>query len=60
MERKIKRGDIYYANLNPIISSEQGGMRPVLIKETNTVQRSLSLLLQAVYTQKPKFQHTYR
>lgn len=42
MERKIKRGDIYYANLNPIIGSEQGGMRPVLIKETNTVQRSLS------------------
>lgn len=31
MERKIKRGDIYYANLNPVIGSEQGGMRPVLI-----------------------------
>lgn len=25
MERKIKRGDIYYANLNPVIGSEQGG-----------------------------------
>ena len=31
MERKIKRGDIYYANLNPVIGSEQGGTRPVLI-----------------------------
>ena len=31
MERKIKRGDIYYANLNPVIGSEQGGRRPVLI-----------------------------
>lgn len=29
--RKIKRGDIYYANLNPVIGSEQGGTRPVLI-----------------------------
>lgn len=31
MERTIKRGDIYYANLNPVIGSEQGGRRPVLI-----------------------------
>lgn len=31
MERIIKRGDIYYAELNPVISSEQGGNRPVLI-----------------------------
>lgn len=31
MERKIKRGDIYYANLNPVVGSEQGGRRPVLI-----------------------------
>lgn len=27
----IKRGDIYYANLNPVVGSEQGGIRPVLI-----------------------------
>lgn len=31
MERKIKRGDIYYADLNPVVGSEQGGTRPVLI-----------------------------
>lgn len=31
MERTIKRGDIYYAELNPVIGSEQGGNRPVLI-----------------------------
>ena len=31
MERNIKRGDIYYAELNPVIGSEQGGTRPVLI-----------------------------
>jgi len=31
MERTIKRGDIFYADLNPIVGSEQGGRRPVLI-----------------------------
>ena len=31
MERTIKRGDIYYAELNPVVGSEQGGIRPVLI-----------------------------
>ena len=31
MDRIIKRGDIYYANLNPVIGSEQCGIRPVLI-----------------------------
>ena len=31
MERTIRRGDIYYADLNPVIGSEQGGTRPVLI-----------------------------
>ncbi|MEE1048550.1 MAG: type II toxin-antitoxin system PemK/MazF family toxin, partial [Clostridia bacterium] len=27
----VKRGDIYYADLSPVVGSEQGGMRPVLI-----------------------------
>ena len=31
MERKIRRGDIFYANLDPVVGSEQGGERPVLI-----------------------------
>ena len=39
MERKFKRGDIYYANLNPVIGSEQGGIRPVLIISNNTGNR---------------------
>ena len=29
--KEIKRGDLYYADLRPIIGSEQGGVRPVLI-----------------------------
>ena len=28
---KVKRGDIFYAKLNPVVGSEQGGVRPVLI-----------------------------
>ena len=31
MKRELKRGDLYYANLDPVIGSEQGGTRPVLI-----------------------------
>jgi mRNA interferase MazF len=27
----VRRGEIYYANLNPVLGSEQGGLRPVLI-----------------------------
>ncbi len=28
---QVKRGDIYYADLSPVVGSEQGGIRPVLI-----------------------------
>ncbi len=30
-ERTVHRGEIYYADLNPVVGSEQGGIRPVLI-----------------------------
>ena len=36
MKRKINRGDIYYACLNPVIGSEQGDRRPVLICSNDT------------------------
>ena len=39
MERIVKRGDIYYAELNPVIGSEQGGTRPVLILSNDTGNR---------------------
>ena len=29
----IKRGDIFYADLNPVVGSEQGGVRPVLLAD---------------------------
>ena len=31
----IKRGDIFYADLNPTVGSEQGGIRPVLVVQNN-------------------------
>ena len=31
----IKRGDMYYADLSPVVGSEQGGIRPVLIIQNN-------------------------
>lgn len=39
MEKTIKRGDIYYATLDPVVGSEQGGTRPVLIISNNTGNR---------------------
>lgn len=35
MVRKIRRGNIYYANLNPAIGSEQKGVRPVVVVSNN-------------------------
>jgi mRNA interferase MazF len=31
----IKRGDIFFAQLNPVVGSEQGGTRPVLVIQNN-------------------------
>ena len=33
----VKRGDIYYADLSPVVGSEQGGVRPVLIVQNNAI-----------------------
>lgn len=35
----MKRGDIYYADLNPILGCEQGGLRPVLVIQNNIGNR---------------------
>ena len=34
-KRPIKRGEIYYAHLNPVVGSEQGGDRPVLVTQND-------------------------
>ena len=35
----IRRGDIYYADLRPVVGSEQGGIRPVVILQNNVGNR---------------------
>ena len=35
----IRRGDIYYADLRPVVGSEQGGIRPVVILQNNVGKR---------------------
>lgn len=52
MERIIKRGDIYYAELNPVIGSEQGGTRPVLIISNDTGNRHSPTVIVAAITSK--------
>lgn len=38
--KTVYRGEVYYAELSPVIGSEQGGIRPVLILQNNTGQSS--------------------
>lgn len=54
MDRIIKRGDIYYAELNPVIGSEQGGTRPVLIISNDTGNRHSPTVIIAAITGKTK------
>lgn len=40
---QIKRGEIYYANLCPVVGSEQGGDRPVIILQNNKGNKQMFL-----------------
>ena len=46
----IKRGDIYYADLSPVIGSEQGGMRPVLIVQNDVGNKYSPTVIAAAIT----------
>ena len=46
----VKRGDIYYADLSPVVGSEQGGMRPVLIVQNDTGNRYSPTVIAAAIT----------
>ena len=48
----IKRGDIYYADLSPVVGSEQGGIRPVLIIQNNIGNRHSPTIICAAITSK--------
>ena len=46
----VKRGDIFYADLSPVIGSEQGGMRPVLIVQNDVGNRYSPTVIAAAIT----------
>ena len=48
----IKRGDIYYADLSPVVGSEQGGLRPVLIVQNDIGNRYSPTVIAAAITSK--------
>lgn len=50
MESTVKRGDIYYADLSPVVGSEQGGTRPVLIVQNDTGNRHSPTVIAAAIT----------
>ncbi len=51
----IKRGDIYYADLSPVVGSEQGGVRPVLIVQNNVGNKfSPTVIAAAITSQQSK------
>ena len=47
---QILRGEIYYADLSPVVGSEQGGIRPVLVVQNNTGNRYSPTIIAAAIT----------
>lgn len=51
----VKRGEIYYADLSPVVGSEQGGVRPVLIVQNDVGNRySPTVIAAAITSQREK------
>ena len=50
MDTNVKRGEIYYADLSPVVGSEQGGVRPVLIVQNDTGNRHSPTVIAAAIT----------
>lgn len=50
----IKRGDIFYADLNPVVGSEQGGLRPVLVVQNDIGNHYSPTTIVAAITSKIK------
>ncbi len=48
----VKRGEIYYADLSPVVGSEQGGVRPVLIIQNNVGNMYSPTVIAAAITSK--------
>jgi len=52
MNKSILRGDLYYADLNPVVGSEQGGIRPVLIIQNDIGNKHSPTVIIAAITSK--------
>ena len=50
MDNSVKRGDIFYADLSPVVGSEQGGVRPVLIVQNDVGNRYSPTVIAAAIT----------
>lgn len=50
MDTNVRRGDIYFADLSPVVGSEQGGVRPVLIVQNNVGNRHSPTVIAAAIT----------
>jgi mRNA interferase MazF len=51
---RILRGDIHWADLNPVIGSEQGGLRPVLILSQNVFNMRSGTVIAVAITSQPQ------
>ncbi len=49
---QIKRGEIYYADLSPVVGSEQGGVRPVLVVQNDVGNKYSPTVIAAAITSK--------
>ena len=47
---EIKRGEVYYADLSPVVGSEQGGIRPVLVVQNNVGNKFSPTIIAAAIT----------
>jgi mRNA interferase MazF len=50
VDNSVRRGDIYYADLSPVVGSEQGGVRPVLVIQNDTGNRHSPTIIAAAIT----------
>jgi mRNA interferase MazF len=51
---RILRGSIYWADLNPVIGSEQGGLRPVLVLSQNVFNERSGTVIAVAITSQPQ------
>lgn len=49
---EVKRGELYYADLSPVVGSEQGGIRPVLVVQNDTGNKYSPTVIAAAVTSK--------